>query len=80
MGRLPEELAKHSAYFKLSSCRFRGEPEGKLKETARGYFQEKENLLALTIENSLGLYCKASDRLTYPMETADWERFGGEVA
>ena len=37
-------------------------------------------MLAFTIENSLGLYCKATDKVTLPMETADWERFGNEIA
>jgi len=43
------------------------------------YFQQRENLLALTIENSLGLYYRTSEKITLPIATTDWEKFGGEV-
>lgn len=46
-----------SKYFQFSSCKFRFEKD--LTETARVFFQLKENILTYTSETSLGLYKKS---------------------
>ena len=72
---LPFNLWNASKYFKFSSCKFKFEKE--LHETARVYFQIKEDLLSFTCENSLGLYY--DQKQTYQMCEKDYKLFGSSI-
>jgi hypothetical protein len=56
----------------LASCKFKTEKD-KI-ETARIFFQLKEEILTYTCENSLGLYHSQSQ--TFQMLSGDWQSFG----
>jgi hypothetical protein len=69
---LPLHLDQNSKYFRLASCKFRTDASS--IETARVYFQMREQILSLTCENSLGLYCHKG--FTLQMLAGDWQTFG----
>jgi hypothetical protein len=56
----------------LNSCKVKTEKD-KI-ETARIFFQLKEEILTYTCENSLGLYYGQSQ--TFQMLSEDWQSFG----
>jgi hypothetical protein len=72
---LPYHLLQNSKYFRLASCKFRTEKEN--IETARVFFQLKEDILSFTCENSLGLYHSQSQ--TCQMLHTDWQAFGQSI-
>lgn len=75
MKNLPYHLFHSSKYFRLASCKFKSEKDN--LETARLYFQQKENILTYTCENSLGLYYHQWQ--TFQMRAEDWQAFGQSV-
>lgn len=76
VAEFPQELAELSELFKLSSCRFKNEKD-KI-ETARGYYQFRQQLVSFTVESSLGLV-ERSDGRTYPIGVEDWRNFGADI-
>ena len=75
MKNLAYHLFHNSKYFRLASCRFSND---QLKaNTARLYFQQQEQTLSFTCENSLGLYF--SNNQTVQMQASDWQNFGASI-
>jgi hypothetical protein len=72
---LPYYLFHKSKYFRLASCKFKTDNEN--VETARVYFQAREEILTFTCESSLGLY--HSQGQTFQMLAGDWQLFGQQI-
>lgn len=73
---LPEVLDSVSDLFSMEDCTM--SCDLRRIETSRVYFQMKENVFAMTCENSLGLF---TDRLggTRQYTTVEWRRFGVDL-